>query len=412
MIQFERFTLANGLRVLVHEDPTTPMAAFNLLYDVGSRDENPERTGFAHLFEHLMFGGSRNIPNFDEPLQEAGGESNAFTSTDITNFYQTLPAQNLEIAFWLESDRMNELKFSKKSLDVQRKVVVEEFSETTLETPYGDAWHELMALCYTTHPYQWPTIGKVPKHVEDATLEDVKSFFYKYYRPNNAILTVAGGVTKAQVAELAEKWFGGIEPANIAPRNLSQEPPQTSRRFKEKTADVPADALYMAFPMPPRNSRAFYVCDLLTDILSSGSSARLFRQLVKEQRVFAEIEAYTTSTTDAGLIIIEGKPTPGISLAQAEEAVWRELDALLQQGISDIELQKIKNKAESILVFQEVGILNKAMNLAHFELLGNANQINEEVNIYQSISAAEIIAEATQRFQKTSVSVLYYKAAQ
>ena len=237
-------------------------------------------------------------------------------------------------------------------------------------------------------------------------------FFYKYYLPNNAILVVAGDVTLPQVKKLAEKWFGGIEPAEIAPRNLPQEPPQTSRRFKEKTADVPADALYMAFPMPARNTRAFYVCDLLTDILSSGSSARLFRQLVKEQRVFAEIEAYTTTTTDAGLIIIEGKPVTGISLAQAEEAVWRELDALLAQGISETELQKIKNKAESILVFQEVGILNKAINLAHFELLGNANQINEEVNIYQSITAAEIIAEATQRFQKQSVSVLYYKAAQ
>ncbi len=410
MIQFERFTLANGLRVIVHEDASTPMAAVNILYDVGARDESPEKTGFAHLFEHLMFGGSQNIPNYDEPLQSAGGESNAFTNNDITNFYQTLPAQNIELAFWLESDRMNQLAFSKKSLEVQRKVVVEEFSETTLETPYGDVWHELMAMCYTVHPYNWPTIGKIPKHVEDATLDDVKAFFYKHYRPNNAILTVAGGVTKAQVETLAEKWFGGIEKGEIAQRNLPQEPAQTERRFREKQADVPADALYMAFPMAARNTRAYYVADLITEILSSGASSRLFRKLVKEERFFAEIDAYITGSDDAGLIIIEGKPLEGISLEDAEAAVWRELDRLLDDGIGDQELEKIKNKAESTLVFQEMGILNKAMNLAYFELLGDANRINEEAGIFQSISNEEIILEAKQRFSKTNVSVLYYRA--
>ncbi len=410
MIQFERFTLANGLRVIVHEDASTPMAAVNILYDVGARDESPEKTGFAHLFEHLMFGGSQNIPNYDEPLQSAGGESNAFTNNDITNFYQTLPAQNIELAFWLESDRMNQLAFSKKSLEVQRKVVVEEFSETTLETPYGDVWHELMAMCYTVHPYQWPTIGKVPKHVEDATLDDVKSFFYKHYRPNNAILAVAGGVTKTQVEALTEKWFGGIESGDIAKRDLAQEPPQTERRFREKIADVPANALYMAFPMAARNTRSYYLADLITEILSSGASSRLFRKLVKEERVFAEIDAYITGSDDAGLIIIEGKPIDGVSLEEAETAVWRELDRLLSDGVGDQELQKIKNKAESTLIFQEMGILNKAMNLAYFELLGDANRINEEAEIYQTISNTEIMIEARQRFQKTNVSVLYYRA--
>ncbi|MEY4927445.1 MAG: hypothetical protein RI894_1881 [Bacteroidota bacterium] len=410
MIQFERFTLTNGLRVLVHEDASTPMAAVNLLYDVGARDENPEKTGFAHLFEHLMFGGSQNIPNYDEPLQEAGGESNAFTNNDITNFYQTLPAQNLELAFWLESDRMNKLAFSKKSLDVQRKVVVEEFSETTLETPYGDVWHELMGMCYEVHPYNWPTIGKVPQHVKDATLDDVKAFFYKHYRPNNAILTVAGGVTKSQVQTLAEKWFGEIEAGEIRPRNLPQEPQQTARRFKEKIADVPANALYMAFPMASRNTRSYYLCDLITEILSNGPSSRLFRRLVKEQRSFAELDAYVTGSDDAGLIVIEGKPSEGVSLEQAEAAVWSELDRLLTNGIPSEELQKIKNKAESTLVFQEMGILNKAMNLAYFELLGDANRINEETEIYQSITVEEIMTEAKQRFQKNFVSVLYYKS--
>jgi zinc protease len=412
MIQFQKFTLANGLRVLVHEDATTPMAAVNILYDVGARDESPEKTGFAHLFEHLMFGGSQNIPNYDQPLQNAGGESNAFTNSDITNFYQTLPAQNIELAFWLESDRMNQLAFSKKSLNVQRKVVVEEFKETTLDTPYGDVWHELMGLCYTTHPYQWPTIGKVPQHVKDATLDDVKTFFYKYYRPNNAVLTVAGGVTTEQVRVLAEKWFGDIPMGDIPVRSLPQEPLQTERRFKSKQANVPAEALYMAFPMSDRASRSYYIADLITEILSTGASSRLYRSLVKEQRIFAEIDAYITGSTDAGLIIIEGKPVNGITLEAAEEAVWAVLNAFSAAPISDDELLKIRNKAESTLVFSEMGILNKAMNLAHFELLGDAAAINTEGEIYQSITASEIQIEAKLRLQAQNANVLYYYCAQ
>jgi predicted Zn-dependent peptidase len=388
------------------------MAAVNILYDVGARDESPEKTGFAHLFEHLMFGGSQNIPNYDQPLQNAGGESNAFTNSDITNFYQTLPAQNIELAFWLESDRMNQLAFSKKSLNVQRKVVVEEFKETTLDTPYGDVWHELMGLCYTTHPYQWPTIGKVPQHVKDATLDDVKTFFYKYYRPNNAVLTVAGGVTTEQVRVLAEKWFGDIPMGDIPVRSLPQEPLQTERRFKSKQANVPAEALYMAFPMSDRASRSYYIADLITEILSTGASSRLYRSLVKEQRIFAEIDAYITGSTDAGLIIIEGKPVNGITLEAAEEAVWTVLNAFSAAPISDDELLKIRNKAESTLVFSEMGILNKAMNLAHFELLGDAAAINTEGEIYQSITASEIQIEAKLRLQAQNANVLYYYCAQ
>jgi zinc protease len=409
LIPFDKFQLPNGLTVLVHHDATTPVAAVNILYNVGARDESSEKTGFAHLFEHLMFGGSQHIKNFDEPLQNAGGESNAFTNSDITNFYQTLPAQNVEIAFWLESDRMNQLAFSKRSLEVQRKVVIEEFKETTLDTPYGDVWHELMAMCYKVHPYQWPTIGKTPQHVADATLDDVKSFFYKYYRPNNAILSVAGGVTTARVRELAEKWFGDIATGDTPPRKLPQEPAQTERRFHEKIADVPADALYMAFAMPDRYQRAYYVCDLITEILSTGDSSRLYRQLVKERRIFAEIDAYITGSLDAGLIIIEGKPNENITLEAAEAAIWDVIADFLTNGIQPQELAKIRNKAESHLVFSELGILNKAMNLAFFELIGDANGINTEAEIYQSITTDEIMTEAKQRFQKNCVSTLYYK---
>ncbi len=410
MINYNRFVLDNGLTVLVHEDTATPIAAFNMLYNVGPRDENPERTGFAHLFEHLMFGGSANIKDFDDPLQLAGGESNAFTNNDVTNFYQTLPAQNIETAFWLESDRMKQLAFSKKSLEVQRKVVLEEFSETTLNTPYGDVWHELMDLAYKKHPYRWPTIGKVPQHVRDATLEDVKSFFYAHYRPNNAVLTVAGNVKTENIKLLAEKWFGDIEKGEIIPRNLPKEPIQTERRFKEKAADVPVDALYMAFVMPARLEEGYYTCDLISDILSNGTSSRLYRRLVKDAQIFSEIDAYITEAFDAGLFIIEGKPVAGVSLEAAEAAVWAVLNDFLANGVAADELQKVKNKSESSLIFSEMGVLNIAINLSFAELLGNPELVNQEAAMYQKITAEDIAAHCQKMFRADGVSVLYYKA--
>ncbi|MEZ5039100.1 MAG: pitrilysin family protein [Saprospiraceae bacterium] len=410
MIAFSRFELKNGLRVVVHKDESTPMVALNVLYNVGSRDESPEKTGFAHLFEHLMFGGSVNIPDFDDPIQLAGGENNAFTNTDITNFYELLPTENIETAFWLESDRMLGLNFDEKVLDVQRKVVVEEFKETCLNQPYGDAWHHLSDLAYKVHPYQWPTIGKVPKHVEDATIEDVKSFFYNYYRPNNAILVVCGNISEEKVKTLAEKWFGDIPAGVIPPRNLPEEPPQKKLQRRLNKAKVPNDALYLAFHSPSRMHPAFYPTDLLTDILCNGSSSRLYRRLLKEQQLFTQIDCYLTGSIDPGLLIIEAHPAKGVSRAQAKAAIWRELEDIKNNLIPERELQKIKNRVESTLAFSELNVLNKAINIAFFELLGDADIINKEVDYYRAITATELQQIANQMLTKENCSELYYKA--
>ncbi len=410
MIEFSRFTLDNGLRVVVHEDHSTPMAALNVIYDVGARDESPERTGFAHLFEHLMFGGSANIPDFDTPIQNAGGENNAFTNNDVTNFYEILPAENLEIAFWLESDRMLKLRFNKKSLNTQRKVVVEEFKETCLDEPYGDVWHHLSAMAYTKHPYRWPTIGLVPQHIEEAQLEDVKAFFYKFYRPNNAIIVVTGNVTEIQVRELAEKWFGPIPAGDVPIRNLPQEPAQTELRRKIVETTAPLDAIYMAFRMCDRNHPDFYVVDLLSDVLSNGASSRLFQRLLKEQRVVSNIDAYLTGSIDEGLFIIEAKPNPETTLEQIEAAIWKELEDLKNNFIPPNELQKLKNQMESSVAFSEGGILNKATNLAFCELLGDANLINQENEFYEAVTLEDIQRLAKEVFQEERCSVLYYKA--
>lgn len=386
------------------------MVAVNLLYNVGARDESPEKTGFAHLFEHLMFGGSANIPNFDEPIQMAGGDNNAFTNNDITNFYNVLPAENIETAFWLESDRMLSLNFSKESLEVQRKVVLEEFKETCLNQPYGDVWHHISDMAFKVHPYRWPTIGKVPKHVEDATLDDVKTFFYKYYRPNNAILVVAGNTTEAQVKALAEKWFGEIPRGETPSKNIPQEPIQ--ERFIQKTqyAKVPIDSLYLAFHIPGRLDEDYYTTDLLSDVLSNGASARLYRRLLKEKRLFNHIDAYITGNIDPGLLIIEGKPAEGISIEQAKMAIWEELAELKQDFIPEKELLKYKNKVESTLVFSEISILNKAINLAFFELLGDIELINREKDLYQRITVADIHRLANTIFTEANCSELQYRA--
>jgi predicted Zn-dependent peptidase len=410
VIQFERFELSNGLKVVVHEDDSTPMAAVNVLYNVGARDESPDKTGFAHLFEHLMFGGSANVPDFDTPLQMAGGENNAFTNNDITNFYDILPAENLETAFWLESDRMMALNFDERVLEVQRKVVVEEFNETCLNEPYGDVWHHIADMAYKVHPYRWPTIGKVPKHVEDATIEDVKSFFYKYYRPNNAILVVAGNVKAAEVRKLAQKWFGEIPPGSKHLRELPQEPPQKRLEKRINEGNVPVDALYLAFHMPSRYQREYYVVDLISDILGNGSSSRLYRNLLKEQELFSSIDCYVSGSIDPGLLIIEGKTAEGVSLEQGAAAIWKELEALKAAPIPERELQKLKNKVESTLLFSELNVLNKAINLAFFELLGDADLINQEASFYQAITAGELHQAAQAILTEDNCSELFYKA--
>jgi zinc protease len=410
MIQFERFLLANGLTVIVHPDKSTPMAVVNVIYDVGARDENPLKTGFAHLFEHLMFGGSINIPEFDEPLQIAGGENNAFTTNDVTNYYCQLPAENIETAFWLESDRMVSLAFSKKSLEVQRKVVCEEFKEHYINKPYGDVWHKMRELAYTTHPYRWMTIGKELKHVEDATLEDVKVFFNKHYTPCNATLVVAGNVAVEKVKALAEKWFGPIPPGEKYIRNLPLEPKQEGARKREVKANVPLDALYKCWHIYPRTDKRYYVVDLLTEILSGGGSSRLYQSLVKEKKLFSNIDCSHSGSTDAGLLSIEGKLVKGVDMKTAEEAVEEEIKKLQASGITVKELEKVKNKTESMMAFEDMSVMNRATSLAMYELLGNADLINQELEMYRAVTADEVLEESKIIFNENNCNTLYYYA--
>jgi predicted Zn-dependent peptidase len=408
MIQFEQCILENGLRVLVHPDKSTPMAVVNVLYDVGAKDENPEKTGFAHLFEHLMFGGSINIPSYDEPLQIAGGENNAFTTNDLTNYYCQLPADNIETAFWLESDRMLSLAFGKKSLDVQRKVVCEEFKEHYINKPYGDVWHKMRELAYTTHPYRWMTIGASLKHVEDATLEDVKSFFSKHYTPCNAILVVAGNVEFNQVKELAEKWFGPIPSGQRYQRNLPVEPEQNAARHIEVKSGVPLDALIKCWHMSSRMDDRYYTFDLISDILSGGGSSRLFQTLVKEKQLFSSIDCYHYGSTEPGLMTIEGKVVKGVDIREAEKALMEELKHLQQNGISELELEKVKNKAESSMAFEDMSLMNRASSLAMYENLGDANLINTELSKYQAVTAEQIKTQSQWLFRDENCSTMYY----
>jgi zinc protease len=408
MIHYNRFVLDNGLRVLVHEDTTTPMAVVNVLYDVGARDEDPEQTGFAHLFEHLMFGGSMHIADYDEPLQRAGGENNAYTTNDLTNYYCQLPAENIETAFWLESDRMISLAFSKKSLDVQRKVVSEEFKEHYINKPYGDAWHKMRELAYTTHPYRWMTIGKDLSHIEHAKLEDVKNFFFKYYRPINAILVVAGNVKTDAVKALAEKWFGPIEPGEKYERNLPQEPIQTAPRELTVKADVPLNALYKAWHMPGRMDEGYHAADLIGDILGGGGSSRLFQSLVKEKRLFSNIECYHFGSLDSGLLTIEGKLVKGVDIKIAEQAIEEELAKMKETKVNEEELQKVKNKTESTIAFEDIAVMSRANSLAFYELLGDADLINQELSKYNEVTAEDIQQYSKQIFDINNSNVLYY----
>lgn len=410
MIAIEKFTLDNGLRVLVHTDNSTPIVSFNMLYNVGSRDEEPDKTGFAHLFEHLMFGGSINIPSFDEPLERVGAENNAFTSNDITNYYITVPKPNLETAFWMESDRMLSLAFSKKSLDTQKKVVVEEFNQRYLNQPYGDVWLLLRPLAYKHHPYQWPTIGKSVDHIKNATLDYVKEFFFKHYAPNNAILCVAGPVSKEEIYQLSNKWFGPIERRDVIARNLPKEPTQTEPRRLEVVRDVPYDAIYKAFHMCNRNHPDFHTYDLMSDLLSNGRSARLFQRLVKELGLFSDVNAFITGDIDEGLFVITGRLVKGTTFEQGEAAIDEELGLLTSEPISEYELEKVKNKFESNFTFGETSPLDKAMNLCFFELVSQAEDINQEVVKYRSVSAQRVMEVANELFRPENSSTLLIKA--
>jgi predicted Zn-dependent peptidase len=408
MIQFDRFTLDNGLKVLVHQDTSTPMAVVNVLYNVGSKDENPHKTGFAHLFEHLMFGGSVNIPDYDEPLQRAGGENNAYTTNDLTNYYCQLPAENIETAFWLESDRMLSLAFSEKSLEVQRKVVCEEFKEHYINKPYGDAWHKMRKLAYTQHPYQWMTIGASLEHVEQATMQEVKDFFFQFYRPNNAILVVTGNVTTEQVKALAEKWFGPIEAGIPYHRNLPVEPRQEKNKSLDVRADVPMDMLMMTWHMGGRFDASYHATDLITEVLGGGASARLYEELIKKKQIFSSIDCYHFGTIDPGLLVIEGKLVKGISMSVAEKAVLDEVAKLTNELLEEKEVQKVINKTESIICFEDMSIMNRAHSLAFYELLGDAQLMNTELEKYQAVTPAIIQATAQAIFTEQNRNTLYY----
>lgn len=410
MITFSRHLLKNGLKVLVHEDKSTPLVAFNLSFNVGSRDETADLTGLAHLFEHLMFSGSENVLDFDEIMQLAGGENNAFTNCDMTSFYDIIPAENIETVFWLESDRMLSLNLNQRSLDIQKKVVVEEFKETCLNEPYGDMWHYLTEMAYQNHPYKWPTIGKEISHIKRVKLKESKKFFETYYQPNNAILSVVGNISAERVFALAEEWFGDIPARAVPERKYTAELPQRSKRFLEINADVPLDTFFMAFHMCGRMDPEYYATDLLSDILASGRSSRFYQNLYKGKELFSQLDAYISASFDPGLLIIEGRPEKGVDLEKAASAVWEELENLVEEGITEEELEKVKNKAVSGLVFAEVNILNKAINLAYYELLGDAEMINQQKANYQKVQAEDILAVARKILKHDNECLLFYKA--
>lgn len=412
MIQYNSHTLSNGLKLLVHEDASTPMAVVNIMYNVGAKDETIDKTGFAHLFEHLMFGGSVNIPVFDEPLQRAGGENNAYTTNDLTNYYCVLPAQNIETAFWLESDRMLSLAFSNKSLEVQRKVVCEEFKEHYINKPYGDIWHKMRDLAYEAHPYKWMTIGKELSHIENATMDEVKNFFFKFYRPNNAILVVAGNVKTHNIIQLVEKWFGNIPAGEKYERKLPTEPKQKQAKLLEVKADVPLDAIIKTWHIDARLTKGYYAADLITEIFGGGSSSRLYQKLVKEKQLFSDVSCFHFGSIEPGLLTIEGKLIKGVKMSEAEKAIEEELIKLKTELLNNKELQKVKNRTESVITFEDISLMSRANNLALYELLGDADLINKELEKFQEITEADILHYAQTIFNENNSNTIHYYSIQ
>jgi len=409
--KINKYTLANGLRLLHEEDQTTQMVALNLLYNVGSKDEDPERTGFAHLFEHLMFGGSVNIPDYDTPLQDAGGENNAWTSSDCTNYYCVVPRQNVETAFWLESDRMLGLAFSQQSLDVQKSVVIEEFKQRVLNQPYGDVSLIMRPLAYKEHTYRWATIGVSPEHIELATLDEVKEFFYKHYGPNNAIIGVTGNISFEEAIAMTEKWFGPIEARDIVERNLPKEPKQTEARFQEVFRDVPHSTLVKAYHMCNRAHDDYQAYDVISDILANGRSARLFDQLVMKSQKFIEANAYITGDLDEGLFFVTGKPKPGVTLEEADAMLCVELERLTKELVGEYELQKVVNKFESGDLFSNINYTNRAFNIAYYEMFDKAEALDQEVGRYLALTPEKIREVASEMFRPENCSTLYYRAS-
>lgn len=408
MIKFNSFELNNGLKVFVHEDTSTPIAAFNLCYNVGSRDESPNKTGFAHLFEHLMFGGSVNIPDYDIPLQKIGAQNNAFTNTDITNYYITLPVQNIETAFWIESDRMNALDFSQSVLDIQKSVVIEEFKQRYLNQPYGDAWLKLRPLAYKTHPYQWATIGKEISHIENASLDDVKDFFYRFYLPNNAVLVIGGNVKTAEMEVLAQKWFGDIKPGKVGAKNLPTESKQTASRFLKTNAKVPSNVIYKAFHMPAKYKEGYFEADLLSDVLGRGKSARLNQELVIKNKIFNNISASINGTLDPGLFIINGFLAEGVDFETGEKAIQDVINEIKSKEINNDELQKIKNQAIASDGFGEIDLLNRVYKIAMGAISGDAELCNKEMEYLRQVSTSGILKAANNILNFENCSTLHY----
>lgn len=408
MIEYKEHLLPNGLQLIVHEDHQSPMVCLNILYKVGSRNEHPDKTGFAHLFEHLMFGGSKNITSFDSPLQQVGGDNNAFTSPDITNYYITIPSNNVETAFWLESDRMLSLSFDPNVLEVQRKVVIEEFKQRYLNQPYGDIWLKIRPLAYRHHPYQWATIGKEISHIEEATMEDVKSFFNKFYNPDNAILVVAGDITEEKALALTEKWFGSIDKKSQAHEPIPKEPMQTEARFLEIRDDVPAPAIYKVYHMPARTNVDYYAADLFSDLLGHGNSSLLYQRLVNELQWMSSISAFVSGSYDPGLLTISGRLNPDIDIKAVDLEIERIIDKVLEDGVDDQVIEKIKNQAESSMIFSETELLNRAMNLAYASFLGDTALVNEELNIVRAVTKEQIIKVGKEVVRKENGSTVYY----
>ena len=410
MIPYRRKTLANGLTVLANRDRQSKLAAVNILYKVGARNENPGRTGFAHLFEHLMFRGTRSVENFDLPVQMASGDNNAFTNNDYTDFYMTLPAANIETALWLESDRIEGLDITPEKLGTEKKVVIEEYRQRYLNQPYGDQTLLLRALAYKTHPYRWAAIGLTPDHIAQATLDDVREFYRTHYHPSNAILSMSADIEEERMLALAEKWFGDLPDRPAAPCPIPQEPPQTEARREEVQRDVPATTVTVAYPMGGRLSPDFYTADLVSDLLSGGDSSRLYTRLVKQRRLLSSVNAYITGDLDPGLFIFKGQLLPQTTPEQAEEAFREEIETLCRIPAEAREMQKVKNKFEANTLFGELNVMNKAMNLGFYEMLGDAELANREVDAYGAVTADSILDFSRRTFRPERSSTLIYRA--
>lgn len=406
MINYETFTLTNGLKVIVHQDKSIPKVVFNILYRVGSKDEESSRTGFAHLFEHLMFRGSKNIPKYDTPLQRVGGQNNAFTSADVTNYYLNLPANQLETAFWLESDRMLELGLTEEKLETEKEVVINEYKQRYLNQPYGDAQLRMREMAFKVHPYRWTPIGQKMSHIAQATMEDVKDFFYGYYAPNNATLVVAGDVDMDQVHRLTEKWFGPIPKRPLKKHLIEQEPAQETARQETCHGPVPHPAVYKMYHIPAHTDPNYYTFEIIAALLASGTNSRLYQKLVKQQKVAMSVSAFSWQLHDPGVMSIDGHVAEGHSIAAYETAVQETLNEL--QNTTEADLQRMKNKLEAGHVMEQTSLFQKALNLAFSDTLGDVRLTNEVVNRFHNVTLNQVKEAAATYFVPNNASTLYY----